>query len=56
MALYLTNCANYVPEPEDAVLFKVVYEIYRKVNRLPEALRIAVRLNKEELAQEVSKL
>lgn len=53
IALYLTNCANYVPEPEDAVIYNAVYQIYRKVNRLPEALRIAVRLNKEELAQEV---
>lgn len=33
--------------------FKVVYAIFRKVEKYPEALRIAIRLNDKELAQEV---
>eukprot|EP00281_Chroomonas_sp_CCMP1168_P026072 CAMPEP_0206230098 /NCGR_PEP_ID=MMETSP0047_2-20121206/10060_1 /ASSEMBLY_ACC=CAM_ASM_000192 /TAXON_ID=195065 /ORGANISM="Chroomonas mesostigmatica_cf, Strain CCMP1168" /LENGTH=915 /DNA_ID=CAMNT_0053653463 /DNA_START=69 /DNA_END=2816 /DNA_ORIENTATION=- len=53
LCLYLTNCANYVPEPEDAMIFKVVYSIFRKVDKYPEALRIAIRLNDQKLAQEV---
>lgn len=53
VALYLTNCANYVAEPEDRIIFKVVYDVYRKVDRFPEALRIAIRLNDQALAQEV---
>ncbi len=51
VALYLLNCANYVPEPEDSVVFNTVYQIYLKVNRYPEALRIAIRLNSDKLAQ-----
>ncbi len=51
VALYLLNCANYVPEPEDSVVFNTVYQIYLKVNRYPEAMRIAIRLNSDKLAQ-----
>lgn len=53
IALYLTSCAAYVPEPEDSMIYKVVFDIFKKVDRYPEALRIAIRLNDSALAQEV---
>eukprot|EP00960_Hanusia_phi_P025651 745798-Hanusia_phi.AAC.5 len=53
IALYLTSCASYVPEPEDSMIYNVVFQIYKKVNRFPEALRIAIRLNDAQLAEEV---
>ena len=33
IALYLTSCASYVPEPEDSMIYNVVFQIYKKVNR-----------------------
>ena len=53
IALYLTQCASYVPEPDDSMIYNVVYKIYRKLNKYPEALRIAIKLGSEEQAQEV---
>lgn len=53
IALYLTSCAAYVPEPEDSMVYKVVFDIYKKVDRYSEALRIAIRLSDSKMAQEV---
>ena len=53
IALYLTSCAAYVSEPEDSMVYKVVYDIFRKVDRYAEALRVAIRLCDSKLAQEV---
>jgi len=53
IALYLTSCAAYVPEPDDSMVYQVVYDIYRKVDRYSEALRVAIRLNDSKMAQEV---
>lgn len=53
IALYLTSCAAYVPEPEDSMVYKVVFDIYKKVDRYAEALRIAIRLSDSKMAQEV---
>jgi 26S proteasome regulatory subunit N1 len=53
IALYLTSCAAYVPEPDDTMVYKVVFDIYKKIDRYSEALRIAIRLNDSQMAQEV---
>ena len=53
IALYLTSCAAYVPEPDDTMVYKVVFDIYKKVDRFSEALRVAIRLNDSTMAQEV---
>jgi 26S proteasome regulatory subunit N1 len=42
-----------VPEPDDSIIYNVVYKIYRKLDKYPEALRVAVKLGQEALAQEV---
>lgn len=44
ICLYLQSCSCYVPEPEDKEMLSVAYDIYRKVNRIPQAMRIALRL------------
>jgi 26S proteasome regulatory subunit N1 len=53
IALYLTSCANYVPEPEDSMVYTVVHNIYRKVNKFAEALRISIKLCDSKMAQEI---
>lgn len=53
VCLYLSSCANYVPEPEDTQILKVTLEIYRKMKQWPNALRLALRLNDMETAKEI---
>jgi 26S proteasome regulatory subunit N1 len=53
VCLYLSSAANYLPELEDTQVLKIVLQIYKKVNQLPDALRIALRLNEPELVKEV---
>jgi 26S proteasome regulatory subunit N1 len=45
VCLYLKSCADYVPEPEDTHVLRVTLEIYKKLNRHPAALHMAIRLN-----------
>ncbi|EDV28694.1 uncharacterized protein TRIADDRAFT_36957 [Trichoplax adhaerens] len=51
--LYLTSCAKYLVEPEDAAFLKTTLRIYRKFNRYCEALRIAIKLNNMDLITEI---
>eukprot|EP01100_Stratorugosa_tubuloviscum_P001671 TRINITY_DN1378_c0_g1_i1.p1 TRINITY_DN1378_c0_g1~~TRINITY_DN1378_c0_g1_i1.p1 ORF type:complete len:865 (-),score=424.26 TRINITY_DN1378_c0_g1_i1:147-2741(-) len=51
--LYLLSCANYVPEPEDTEIFKTVLSIYRQMRQLPDALRVAIRLNDLEIIEQI---
>jgi 26S proteasome regulatory subunit N1 len=44
---------SYVPEPDDMKLLKTSLEIYRKFDRHPEAMRIAIQLNDVELIKDV---
>ncbi|KAL6067324.1 26S proteasome non-ATPase regulatory subunit 2 [Balamuthia mandrillaris] len=53
VCLYLESCANYVPEPEDSQALNIALTIYRKMNRLPAALRIALRLNDMDVVKEI---
>lgn len=53
VALYLCSCAQYEPEPEDRIILKVALESYRKVQKWPDALRVALRMNDSELAKEI---
>lgn len=45
VCLYLEQSANYVVEPEDTETRKVVLDIFRKHDRIPEAFQMAIRLN-----------
>ncbi|XP_033101471.1 26S proteasome non-ATPase regulatory subunit 2-like [Anneissia japonica] len=53
VCLYLTSCVNYVPEPEDSALLHTALGIFRKFDRYPEALRLAIRLNDMKLIEEI---
>jgi 26S proteasome regulatory subunit N1 len=53
VCLYLTSCSNYVPEPDDATILKVTYEIYKKMKQYPSALRIALKTNDKQLVKGV---
>uniref|UniRef100_A0A8C4X5V2 26S proteasome non-ATPase regulatory subunit 2 n=1 Tax=Erpetoichthys calabaricus TaxID=27687 RepID=A0A8C4X5V2_ERPCA len=53
VCLYLASCVSYVPEPENSALLKCALHIFRKFNRYPEALRLALMLNDMELAENI---
>lgn len=53
VCLYLTSCATYVAEPEDSEILKVVCDVFRLQNQLPDAARIAIRLGDQALVSEI---
>eukprot|EP00002_Diphylleia_rotans_P008447 TRINITY_DN1828_c0_g2_i1.p1 TRINITY_DN1828_c0_g2~~TRINITY_DN1828_c0_g2_i1.p1 ORF type:complete len:870 (-),score=207.08 TRINITY_DN1828_c0_g2_i1:486-3095(-) len=53
VCLYLIGCASYVPEPEDSQILRVASDIYRKEGRFADALRLALRLQDNTLAEEI---
>jgi 26S proteasome regulatory subunit N1 len=53
ICLYLASCASYVTEPEDTTILNVVLEVYRKMNQLPKAMQIALRLNNPDMIKAV---
>lgn len=48
-----TSCVSYVPEPENSALLRCALNIFRKFNRYPEALRLALMLNDVELVENI---
>lgn len=53
VTLYLTSCVPYVSEPENTSLLRCALDLFRKFNRFPEALRIAMQLNDLDLISEI---
>jgi len=53
VGLYLQSCASYLPEPEDKHVLKVATKLYVKVGKLPEAVRVALRLGDSALVTEI---
>lgn len=53
VCLYLLGCVPYVPEPEDSVLLRTVFDLYLKFNQDLLAMRCAVQLNDTDLVQQV---
>jgi 26S proteasome regulatory subunit N1 len=53
ICLYLLGIASYATEPEDAEILNVVLEIYRSLNKLPEAIFTAMRLGDPQVVKEV---
>jgi len=45
VCLYLASVSKYFIEPENTQTLKIVYDIYRKLNKFPESLRVAMQLN-----------
>lgn len=50
---YLTQCSNYLPEPEDKDILRVVLKIYQKLNQYTDALRVSIRLRDFSVIKEV---
>ena len=53
VCLYLVSCVNYVPEPEDQNILQAILDIYRKLNRFPESLLIALKMNNLNLVRDI---
>jgi len=53
VCLYLSSCVPYTAEPENTNLLLTSIKIFRKFNKLPEALRLAMQLNKLDLIKEI---
>ncbi|VDN96316.1 unnamed protein product [Rodentolepis nana] len=53
VCLYLIGCASYIPDPENAKVYRCAQSIYRKYKDLGNALRYALRLNDEALARSI---
>lgn len=47
VGLYLTTCASYLPEPDDAHVLRVAHQLYMEQKRWQEAMRIALKLNSQ---------
>lgn len=52
VCLYMTSMVNYLAPPDDVTFLRTVHAIYRRFNKLPQAMTIAVRLNDTELIRE----
>ncbi len=53
VCLYLTSCVPYVPDPENTILIETALRIFRKFKQYPQAMRLALQLNREELIKEI---
>jgi len=53
VCLYLVSCVPYTAEPENTNLLRTAIAIFRKFEKLPEALRLAMQLNDMELIEEI---
>ncbi|KAK0552854.1 proteasome regulatory particle base subunit [Tilletia horrida] len=49
VCLYMVSCVSLLPPPDDVLFVRTAHEIYRKHDRYPEALALALRLNDIEL-------
>ncbi|KAJ1501388.1 proteasome regulatory particle base subunit [Coelomomyces lativittatus] len=48
VCLYMVSCVHYLPPPDDESFLRTTHAIYRKVNKLPEALILSLRLNDKQ--------
>jgi len=53
VCLYLTSCVPYVPEPHDTTLKKCCLGIFRKFEKWPQAMQMALKLNDPEIIEDV---
>lgn len=43
--LYLVSCCNYLPEPDNVLVLRTAYDIYTKMAKYPDAMRVALKMN-----------
>jgi len=53
VCLYLVSCVPYVPEPENTNLLKTSLAIFKKFERYPEAVRLAMMINDNSLIEQI---
>eukprot|EP00656_Telonema_subtile_P019927 TRINITY_DN2111_c0_g1_i1.p1 TRINITY_DN2111_c0_g1~~TRINITY_DN2111_c0_g1_i1.p1 ORF type:complete len:921 (-),score=323.83 TRINITY_DN2111_c0_g1_i1:287-3049(-) len=53
LCIYLLQCANYVPEPEDNQYRQVVADIYQKLKRSGDAMRVAMAMQDIALVNKI---
>lgn len=54
VCLYLKSCADYLPEQEDVDrLLKIAIDIYVKVDKLPDAMQVAIRRNDIDIIKSI---
>jgi len=54
ICLYLTKTADFMSDPDDLVeMLETAYEIFRKQNQYFDALRVALRMNRDEVIAEL---
>lgn len=49
--LYLFSCSSYLPEPEDKEVLTVAHDIFMKVGKFTDAMRVALRLGNQEIME-----
>lgn len=52
VCLYLSNMANYLLEDEKISMLTFVYQIYRDLEKFPEALRVAIQMNNSKMIED----
>merc|ERR1712117_517567 len=53
VCLYLVSCVPYVPEPENTNLLKTAFQIFRKFDQYPQAMRLALQLNDKKMVEDL---
>uniref|UniRef100_A0A061RYU3 26S proteasome non-ATPase regulatory subunit 2 homolog n=1 Tax=Tetraselmis sp. GSL018 TaxID=582737 RepID=A0A061RYU3_9CHLO len=43
--LYLVSCCHYLPEPDNMTVLRTAYNIYRKMEKYGDAMRVALKMN-----------
>lgn len=49
--LYLFSCSSYLPEPEDSEVLKVAHDIFMRVGKYMDAMRVALRLGEQDIME-----
>uniref|UniRef100_A0A6B2KY04 26S proteasome non-ATPase regulatory subunit 2 n=1 Tax=Arcella intermedia TaxID=1963864 RepID=A0A6B2KY04_9EUKA len=52
VCLYMESCAHYLTEPDDTQALRTVMNIYDKMNKTPEAIRLALALSDKEFIEQ----
>merc|ERR1712117_152414 len=53
VCLYLVSCVPFVPEPENTNLLKTAFQIFRKFDQYPQAMRLALQLNDKKMVEDL---
>lgn len=50
--LYLVSCCNYLQEPDDVIVLRTAYKIYKKMGKYNDAMRVALQINDQALIED----